>query len=539
MTGAERVVAGAAALALASCVAFAAIAFLTEPGDVSNPDADFDAKRSPGEKSAGAAKPARGDTVDWTRFGYDPGRSKFLDAQRVRPPFDKVWKFKGEELIEFPPIVVDDRLFFIDNDGVYTALDADTGKVVWEKRLTRLNASSPAYYEGILYSVALEPGQALAVRARDGEVLWRKELGARAESSPMVVRDRMYFGDESGSFYALDTKDGSTVWEAEVEGSVKAAPALSDGVLYVGDYGGYMNAINAGDGEIEWQTEDLGVGRIYSTAAVAFGRVYAGNVDGKVYSFDQGNGEIAWTHSADDFVYSGVAAADTGSTKPAVYVGSHDRNVYALDAESGDVIWRAAAGGQISGPATVIGDLVYVSTFSGNATIGLDLGTGRRVFSYDDGEYGPVVSDGQTLYLTGGSTVTAFRPIELDGFRYDPLKGQKGIVPPAEQRAAKQKARGGEGGPDARPKPEPKPKPKPKSKPGDKPSPPARPKGAAGSGRGDRADGSTSPAPPAARGRRRPPSPASPRRSCGCRSGGSRRRGRHRRGPRRSPRRGR
>ncbi|MDQ3103146.1 MAG: PQQ-binding-like beta-propeller repeat protein [Actinomycetota bacterium] len=445
MTGAERVVAFAAAFAMSSCVAFAAIAFATEPGDVSNPDVTFDAERSPGQKSSDTAKPPPDRTVDWTRFGYDPGRSKFLDAQRLRPPFDKVWKYKGDELIEFPPIVVDDRVYFIDNDGVYTALDAKTGKVIWEERLTSLNASSPAYYEGVLYSVSLEPGQALAVRARDGKVLWRRELGARAESSPMVVRDRMYFGDEAGGFYALDTEDGDLIWEASVEGSVKAAPALSEGVLYVGDYGGFMNAIRASDGEIVWQTADLGVGRIYSTAAVAFGRVYAGNVDDKVYSFDQENGEIAWTHSAGGYVYSGVAAADTGSTKPAVYVGSHDRNVYALDAESGDVIWQTGAGGQISGPATVIGDVVYVSTFSGNATIGLDLGTGRRVFSYDDGEYGPVVSDAETLYLTGGSTVTAFDPVDVGGFDYEPQKGQKGIVPPAELRAARKAMRGGGG----------------------------------------------------------------------------------------------
>jgi len=446
MTGAERLIAGVIALLLSSCVILAAVAFATEPGDISNPDAKFDAERSPGEKSSGKTKPPPDKAVDWTRFGYDPGRSKFLDAQRVRPPFDKVWKYKGEELIEFPPIVVDDRLYFIDNDGVYTALDAGTGKVIWEEQLTSLNASSPAYYDGVLYSVALEPGQALAVRARDGKVLWRKDLGARAESSPMVARGRMYFGDEAGVVRALDIKDGSTIWEASVQGSVKAAPALSDGILYLGDYGGYMNAIRATDGEIEWQTEDLGVGRIYSTAAVAFGRVYAGNVDNKVYSFDGENGEIAWTHSAGGYVYSGVAAADTGSTKPAVYVGSHDRNVYSLDAESGDVIWEAHAGGQISGPATVIGDVVYVSTFSGNATIGLDLGTGRRVFSYDDGEYGPVVSDAETLYLTGGSSVTAFDPVDIGEAKYQPQKGQKGIVPPAELREIRKKARKGGGG---------------------------------------------------------------------------------------------
>ena len=89
----------------------------------------------------------------------------------------------------------------------------------------------------------------------------------------------------------------------------------------------------------------------------------------------------------------------------------------------------------------MVGDVVYVSTFSGNSTIGLDLGTGRRVFSFDDGEYGPVVSDGQTLYLTGGVTVVAFQPVDIGNFNYKTNKGQKGIVPPHQQRKARKQAR--------------------------------------------------------------------------------------------------
>ena len=207
-----------------------------------------------------------------------------------------------------------------------------------------------------------------------------------------------------------------------------------------------MNAVRAEDGKLLWQTSDLGLGiagsgRIYSTAAVAFGRVYAGDVDNRVYSYDADTGEIAWSFSAGDYVYSGIAAADTKGTGPTVYFGSHDRNVYAVDAKTGKQKWSEAAGGQISGPATVVGDVVYVSTFSGNSTIGLDLGTGRRVFSYDDGEYGPVVSDGRTLYLTGGVTVVAFEPINVGDFKYKTKKGQKGIVPPDQQRRARQSAR--------------------------------------------------------------------------------------------------
>lgn len=444
MTGAERAVLVAATIALSITLVAVPFALLKRPADVSNPDAAFDLNAGAGKSKS--KQPKKKSTVTWPRFGYDVGRSKFLNAQVVHPPFRKDWKYKGDELIEFPPIVVDDRLYFIDNAGLYVALDAKTGKVVWSKQLASLNASSPAYDKGVLYSVSLEPGQALAVRARDGKVLWRKPLPARAESSPLVIRGRMYFGDEDGQFFALDTKDGSTIWDTQLAGSVKAAPALSDGTLYVGDYGGKMNAVRASDGKLVWQTSDLGLGiagsgRFYSTAAVAFGRVYAGDVDNRVYSFDQKTGEIAWTFSAGDYVYSGVAAADTKGTPPTVYFGSHDRNVYAVDAKSGKEIWSEAAGGQISGPATVVGDVVYVSTFSGNSTIGLDLGSGRRVFSYDDGEYGPVVSDGQTLYLTGGSTVVAFDPIDVGGYKYKTKPGQKGIVPPAEERKAKKFAR--------------------------------------------------------------------------------------------------
>ena len=131
-----------------------------------------------------------------------------------------------------------------------------------------------------------------------------------------------------------------------------------------------MNAVRASDGNLQWQTPDLGVGlgqpgRIYSTAAVAFGRVYAGDVDGRVYSYDEKSGAIAWSYSAGNYVYSGVAAADTKTTDPAVYFGSHDKQAYALDAKSGKPIWIEGAGGQISGPATVVGDVFYLSTFSG------------------------------------------------------------------------------------------------------------------------------------------------------------------------------
>jgi outer membrane protein assembly factor BamB len=447
-SGAERLLLAAALLGVLSTCIVAGVALFKRPGDISNPNAAFKVGKLENDPTK-QASPGKGRSVNWPRFGYDPARTKFLGVQHVKPPFTKVWKYDQDELIEFPPIVVDNRLYMIDNDGIFITLDKGTGKVVWKKQLASLNASSPAYWHGMLLAVTLDPAQALGVRASDGKVMWKRPLPSRAESSPLVIGDRMYFGSESGAFYCFDAKTGKPIWETDLGGSVKAAPAYADGTIYVGDYSGTMNAMRADNGEIRWQTGDLGSGlgsgRFYSTPAVAFGRVYAGNVDGRVYSFDRQTGEIAWTFSAGDYVYSGVAAADGDRIKPSVYFGSHDRNAYALNAETGELIWKAQPGGQVSGPATVVGDVAYFSTFSGNSTVGFDLGTGRRVFKVDIGEYGPVVSDGVDLFVLGGSEVIDYQPIDIGDFDYKTKPGEKGIVPPKQRRKAAQQARKGGG----------------------------------------------------------------------------------------------
>ena len=81
MTGAERGVLAAATLALAVTVVAAPFALLKRPDDVSNPDAAFAREEGAGKEKE--PKPAK--TVNWTRYGYDTGRSKFLDSPRVRP----------------------------------------------------------------------------------------------------------------------------------------------------------------------------------------------------------------------------------------------------------------------------------------------------------------------------------------------------------------------------------------------------------------------------------------------------------------------
>jgi outer membrane protein assembly factor BamB len=402
--------AGVVLLALAG-IGLVAWNELKRPEDVSNPNVDF-------EKPVKPKKPkvTRDRTVPWTTFRFDRQRTGYLPVKGIHPPFQRIWKYGDQPLLEFPPIVVDGRLYFVDNDGNAYALRSDNGRKVWHRKIASLNAATPTYANGRLYIVNMAPGQVLSLNARNGRQIWKKSLPCRSESSPVVVRGRVYFGCENGVLYALKAKNGREVWSTSVSGAIKGAPAYDNGTLYVGDYGGVVTAVRAKNGEVRWQSDGLGssfgrAGAFYSTPAVAYGRVYLGSNDGRVYSFDADTGELAWTRSTGGWVYSGPSVAQVPGTPPTVYIGSFDGNVYALHAKSGDTRWTFPMGGKVIGSLSVIGRTVYAATFEGTTTYGISAKSGRKVFEFHSGAYMPGISDGEKLYLVGYSSIHALKPV--------------------------------------------------------------------------------------------------------------------------------
>ncbi len=398
------VVSAAAVIVIAAVIVGYLI--VKRPGDVSNTDLAFETT----DKQHTVSR-----TLDWPLYGYNRTRTRYLPVKDLNPPFHRVWGYEVGTLLEFSPIVVDGTIYAMDNDGVFFALDADSGKRKWKHDEGKLNASSPAYSDGRLFGVTLVPGQVFALRASDGRLIWHKQLPGRSETSPLVQGGRVYVGSESGDVFAFEAKSGKLVWHKKTDGAVKAGVAYNDGTVYVGDYAGKMYAFRAKDGALRWQASDLGpglgtTGRFYSTPAIAFGRVYAGDADGRVYSFEASSGKIAWTHSTGDDVYSAPAIADTPHTGPAVYIGSADGNAYALNARTGAEIWRKPAGGLITGAGSIVGEVFYVSDTETGKTAGFDIRNGKPVFGFEKGEYNPVISDGRRIYLTGYSSITALVP---------------------------------------------------------------------------------------------------------------------------------
>ena len=386
-------------------------------GSVYHPHARFIPQPTPTLPKRGPARFA------WPLYGYDKQHTRFFPAPpNVRPPFRRLWVHDEHSLLEFPPVIYDNRIFQLADDAVLTALEKRSGRVLWKRRLGTLSASSPAVTANTVYVTILSsghrhnPGRVIALDSANGAVRWWRALPAPSESSPLIDRGRIFFGSQNGTVYALDDANGAPLWTYKAAGAVKASPTLEDGVLYFGDYSGRLQAVSERSGRRLWVSASegalLGSGTFYSTAAVAYGRVFLGNTDGRVYAYDASTGHLDWAVQTGDYVYSSPAVANAPGLGPTIYIGSYNGSLYALNARSGHVSWRFHAHGRISGSPTVLGRIVYFSDLGTHRTYGLGISTGRVLFEKRTGAFDPAISDGNDVYITGDTSLFALAPIE-------------------------------------------------------------------------------------------------------------------------------
>ncbi len=359
---------------------------------------------------------------DWPTYGYDNARSRYNPNVQLRPPFRIKWKYDAGDLLEFPPSIVDGRLYFNTNHGIVRCSDAETGRVIWTYRAGGLMAATPTVADGVVYVSSIGPhastqattgGALFALDALDGRLLWKWAGIGPNESSPLVWRKRVFFGARDNKLYALDVptlKDARLVgrpklaWTFSARQRFDASPSLLGGRIVIGSYDGTVYCLNF-RGTLLWKSRVkryvFGSDAFYATAALAYNTAYVGSIGGNIFAFDLTNGGRRWSFSTGGYVYSSPAVWNG-----LVFEGSYDRTFYALDARTGKLRWDLSVGKPISGSPTVIDGVVYFSTL-GRKTYGLSARTGKRLWTFPDGRYTPITAGGDTLYLCGVRTLYA------------------------------------------------------------------------------------------------------------------------------------
>lgn len=361
------------------------------------------------------------DSFVWPFYGYNAARARSFGAPRsFGPPLRKGWKYDDFALLEFPPVLYHNAMFFIDYTGSAKAVNKLNGHRIWQRKLGTLSAASPAVDPGrglVFFPLLSETpgarlpgnGRFVALLTKTGRIVWSRRVPAGSESSPVLHGGNVYFGDAGGTVYSLRASNGHLNWIFHATGAVKGGLAYSAGRLYFGDYASRVYAVNAADGHEAWATTLAG-GTIYGSTTVAFGRVFVGNTNDHVYALSKSSGRVLWEVGTGAYVYGSPAAANVRGVGATVFIGSYDGNFYGLNADSGAIRWTHVSGAPISGSGTVIGDVVYYGVLHVKNSIGLNVRTGRQVFSYPDGEFASAVADRHAIYLIGYSTIYRLLP---------------------------------------------------------------------------------------------------------------------------------
>ena len=242
-------------------------------------------------------------------------------------------------------------------------------------------------------------------------VRWRYESPVTLNLTPAFDSERIYLPLAGGTIVALKAKDGQLYWRSEIGGELSASPVADETSIYVASEtkfepnenqkpAGALRALGRDGGVTRWMTPL--VRPLRGALALSGGKIFAGGSDGRAYAFDKRTGGVLWSIPF-ALVFSGqpVVKGDR------VYLGSEDGTLLALDEATGRLLWRYRTKGAIHGPVAVSEDTVFFGS-GDNYVYAVSADKGKMKWQKRTG------AGVESVVLAGNSLLAA----SLDNFAY-------------------------------------------------------------------------------------------------------------------------
>lgn len=301
------------------------------------------------------------------------------------------WKINLGGKIFSSPVIYLEKVFIGSSEKFY-ALDAATGKKLWSFSADGPVHSSPAAYDNMIYFGDFT-GKIYAINANDGNIIWtfkatgERHFGAKGIhgmqphnqymtddwdfylSSPVISKDKIYFGSGNGNVYCLDMKTGSEVWRFHTNDVVHSSPALAYGNIYVGSWDSYFYCLDANLGTKKWDFK-TGIDTVYynqvgiqSSPVISDSTVFFGCRDSHVYALNAISGELIWKKFNN---YSWVIASPAVDDEYVYYTTSDSYQFLALNKINGDSIYSLPTKGFGFSSPIMVSKKIYFGVFNGD-----------------------------------------------------------------------------------------------------------------------------------------------------------------------------
>lgn len=360
------------------------------------------------------------------------------------------------------------------------ALDMNSGREIWSRNLSNKNtvgiAIQPLVYDNIVY-VSTEAGETTspldpaggagvlyAIDQATGNVVWSFDT---VDSRDIWGNPEVNYGGGTYMPPAIDVKAGTVYWGTTNSAPVPGTKDYPNGSSRPGPnlYTNSMLALNHSTGKLLWYTQvyphdmfnySLVISPVLAQAninGILQNIVVGSGKTGRVYAFNRSTGAILWEavvgiHQNDQLAFlpegrTRVYPGSEGGVETAMafaegtiyvpvnnmyadvtptdyFVGNFSNatgELVAIQADTGKILWDKQFDSMAIGTATVVNDLVFTATASGNI-YAFKCRTGEEAWTYNaaPGVNGwPAISGDAIIFLAGKGSTPALMAFKLPG----------------------------------------------------------------------------------------------------------------------------
>ena len=333
-------------------------------------------------------------------------------------PLTVRWRYESAVTLNFTPAFDNERIYLPLAGGTIVALKAKDGQLFWRSEMGGELSASPVADETAIY-VASEtivhanepqkPAGALRALGREGGVTqWMTPLVRPLRGALTISGTKLFAGGSDGRVYAFDKRTGGVLWSIPFALTFSNQPIAKGGKVYFGSEDGTLLALDETSGQLLWRHRTKGA--IHGPVAVTDENVFFGSGDGYVYAVSTDKGRLKWRKRTGAGVEAVVLAGD------ALLAASLDNFAYLLNLK-GSMLWKKQLPGRIAAQPLAVEETALFTPLSSSEGVVLGLKDGKQVNSLPTGDEltssaSPIIV-GDAVILTTEHGLLAFaRPTE-------------------------------------------------------------------------------------------------------------------------------
>jgi outer membrane protein assembly factor BamB len=300
-------------------------------------------------------------------------------------PLTVRWRYDSNITLNLTPAFDKERIYLPLAGGAIVSLRASDGQLIWRSELGGELCASPVADESMIFVASetgpkqdgLSAGTLRALGREGGVTQWNMPLVRPLRGSLTISGGKLFAGSSDGRAYAFDKRTGGVFWSIPFSAPLTGHPVADNGRVYFGSEDGTLLALEEATGKLLWRYRTKGP--IRGPVAVANGDVFFGSGDGYVYSVSGDKGKLNWQKRTGGGVEAVLLAGE------GLLAASLDNFAYHLNLKGG-MVWRKLLPGRISSQPLAVEEAALFTPLSSTTAIVLALRDGKQLNTLPTGE---------------------------------------------------------------------------------------------------------------------------------------------------------